>query len=1538
VADFGGDKVFIEVTPSFRGALASIIAESRKWGTDGGKAYKEAFEAQIRGLGSGPGGGGVGPGAAGARQQGNTSGGAYADAFRRRIEAATKALPPVRIGLATSQAESDLRDLRNDLESLSGKTVGVDIDAAAAAAELERIKTQLTGLAANSPDIRVRVDAAASIAQLAALQAEIKRLDGQDVDIDVDTSSAANAIRRLNQTLDGASINTYSGRLLLLGSAGAALAPAIVPAAAAAAVAIVGIGAAISAALAGVGVLALGLSGIGEAVSAMGKAQTEASKNAVKASQQQSGAASTAANSARQIESAEASLANTRATNAASAQRSAQAVADAQASVAEATEDGAKRIRDAQQAAAEAAEDGAQRVADAEEALTRVIDDNSRRISDARRAVADATARATDTIQSALTRYASAERSLADAQDSALRAQESLNDARRQAAVDAEDLALDVVSAGLRQRDAALGVEAAQLRLNETLADPEATDLQKRQARLAYEQQVQQLAEIGVRYKRLQAEKAASDKAGIDGSDRVIDAQERVSDAAQKQVDAQAALATAAAGVADARADAAQSVADAEERLTRTVQDASLAQSDATRRVRDAFAEAGEAQGEAASRLAEVTAEAAQSRTEAEQGVADALTAQAEQQRQAAFSVEQAQRSLQGAYASSAAGGAAAFVGATAGADALAESMGKLSPAGQTFATFLFDILPQLKELKAAAEAGLLPGLQTAIETLLPSIPALSGFIGELGGVLGDLAISAAEALTGPAFADFFDYMSREGGDILTKTAEGFGGILLGVANLMVAFEPLTDIFITGFANMGESFANWADDLQGNESFQGFVDYFKENLPVLQEFFGRLGDAIVTIIESMAPMGPVVLEIVGGILAFVAALPPGVLQAIVLSVVGIVGALTVLGPIIAFVASVAAGLAGGLGIVGAVIAALGGPVTLIIVGVVALGAALVAAYQHSETFRDIVKGVVSFFTDTVGPALSRFFDFIVEYVTVIVPTAFNVGVAYIKDKWSQLTGILDAVWQLVISKVLLPIATYVTVTIPTWFVTAVNLVRAAWAVLETAIGAVWNAVVSNVLAPIATYVTVTIPGWFTTAVALVRTAWAVIGTAIGGVWSGVQASVFEPIRSFIIDTVPGWFRTGVDAIRTVWSLIQDAAKNPVKFVVETVFNNGIRPAFNRLARIVPGIDEIEPFTLPKGFARGGILPGSSSWRDGDDQLRPMRRGEGVAVSEAMVVPEARQQLLTWNRIAMQGGPSAVQAYMRAGGSPGFATGGIVGRATDAITSGASKLRELIGDPAGVFRKIIEDLIGDVPGGSKGIGKVIAGIPGQLVNGLAGVLSNAIGKDDDGATGSLPTPPSGSGSGSAWQAQVVRAMFPSAQITSGFRPGSITASGNLSYHARGRAVDIAPPNMGIFNGLAAAFPNTAELIYSPAGARQLKNGKSHVYTGAVKQMHYNHVHWAYDQGGYLPPGVTQVYNGTGKPEPVFTSQQFADMRAAGAGGLGGKSSALLMEQNAILRAQNGLLEQQAGVMSDAVRSGFREQASAVRSMQRSGVRS
>ena len=115
------------------------------------------------------------------------------------------------------------------------------------------------------------------------------------------------------------------------------------------------------------------------------------------------------------------------------------------------------------------------------------------------------------------------------------------------------------------------------------------------------------------------------------------------------------------------------------------------------------------------------------------------------------------------------------------------------------------------------------------------------------------------------------------------------------------------------------------------------------------------------------------------------------------------------------------------------------------------------------------------------------------------------------------------------------------------------------------------------------------------------------------------------------------------------------------------------------------------------------------------------------------------------------------------------------------------------------------------------------------------------------TGKLPGLGGYAGGGMVYQkmADWLRKNMPGTTITSSYRPGSITASGNRSNHAFGRALDIVPATMDTFNRLRSAWPNSSELIFSPAGGRQLKHGKPYTYGEPVKSMHYDHVHWAMD---------------------------------------------------------------------------------------------
>lgn len=135
-------------------------------------------------------------------------------------------------------------------------------------------------------------------------------------------------------------------------------------------------------------------------------------------------------------------------------------------------------------------------------------------------------------------------------------------------------------------------------------------------------------------------------------------------------------------------------------------------------------------------------------------------------------------------------------------------------------------------------------------------------------------------------------------------------------------------------------------------------------------------------------------------------------------------------------------------------------------------------------------------------------------------------------------------------------------------------------------------------------------------------------------------------------------------------------------------------------------------------------------------------------------------------------------------------------------------------------------------------------------------------------------PNSGGMGVARMMAVLRQAFPGLPLISGYRPGSITSTGNRSYHSMGRAVDL-PPRADVFNWISQRYGRgTKELIYTPMGGRQIKNGKPHVFSGGtIQQDHYDHVHWAYDNGGLIKPDTPYI-NKTGASELALNAAQGA----------------------------------------------------------------
>lgn len=171
---------------------------------------------------------------------------------------------------------------------------------------------------------------------------------------------------------------------------------------------------------------------------------------------------------------------------------------------------------------------------------------------------------------------------------------------------------------------------------------------------------------------------------------------------------------------------------------------------------------------------------------------------------------------------------------------------------------------------------------------------------------------------------------------------------------------------------------------------------------------------------------------------------------------------------------------------------------------------------------------------------------------------------------------------------------------------------------------------------------------------VIKPAWDGLGKGIQWVADNVVKKAFKGLQN-ALDTLKGWFDKTVDAIGKTWDKIKELTKKPIEFVVNTVYNNGIRKAWNSIGKLVslPELPEHK-------FARGGILPGYTPGRDPYTFVEP-RTGMTIGLSggEAVIRPEATRVLgEDWvdgvNAAARLGGSQGVRKYLG-----GFANGGII---------------------------------------------------------------------------------------------------------------------------------------------------------------------------------------------------------------------------------------------------------------------------------------
>ena len=342
------------------------------------------------------------------------------------------------------------------------------------------------------------------------------------------------------------------------------------------------------------------------------------------------------------------------------------------------------------------------------------------------------------------------------------------------------------------------------------------------------------------------------------------------------------------------------------------------------------------------------------------------------------------------------------------------------------------------------------------------------------------------------------------------------------------------------------------------------------------------------------------------------------------------------------------------------------PIMLAVLAIGALVAAVVIAYRNSETFRNIVQAawegiktaisaVASWFTGTAWPAIKGVFTAIANvaiwlWQSVITP-AFNAIKTVIGVWW---TGV-----QAYFNVAMTAIRSLASVVMWLWN----NVIKPAFKGIGQIISWAWNNVIKPAWDGIKLGIEVIgkVIKWVWENV--IKPAWDALGTGIKWVWENVIKVAFNALKTGI-EGVGSFFSKIAKGIGTAWGKIKEAAAVPIRFVVGTVWNKGIRAVWDKLDNFLP-IPKAPPESSI-GFAVGGAVPFGNGAKRGKDSVRAMLMpGEHVWDTDDVSRAGGQRTMYGMRERVMSGEPFA---WSPTGGlgdlgegaiSKAFATGGEV---------------------------------------------------------------------------------------------------------------------------------------------------------------------------------------------------------------------------------------------------------------------------------------
>lgn len=788
-----------------------------------------------------------------------------------------------------------------------------------------------------------------------------------------------------------------------------------------------------------------------------------------------------------------------------------------------------------------------------------------------------------------------------------------------------------------------------------------------------------------------------------------------------------------------------------------------------------------------------------------------------------------------------------------------------------------------------------MPIFTRGIEFIRSLLPKLTPIVKDVSREVGYFMTSLGGGQAGQVFREFGKNVTESGAGQLRNFLKIIRNVAVGFVGLLNAFMPTAAGVSGGLTRLTGKFANFGATLGKSKGFQDFIDNAKSSLPGLVATFSHLATIAVQAVKSLGPLAGISLKIAEAFASLLAALPPPVLQLMVQAIVLTNAALKVYA-----VYSAAAAAATWLfsTATGESNFMMGIHNLLVLKDIIAMKAMLV--------WQALVTAATWAWT-TATTAFSVALNTTGIPLIIIGIAALTAGIIYIATKTTWFQTAWKYTWNAI--KVA---ALYVWhVLEPVWegIVTGFHAVMAAASAVLDWLKKWWPLVVALITGPVGAAIIIVVRHWDTITKALGIAFNAVVGffKAIGGRILSAFGDVASLLYNKGKDIITGLIRGQVVVAKTLGAWFNEHLIRPVinffSPAVQWLYDKGkliitglIRGAA-AIARTVGGWFRSNILNPVVGFFSrvGGWL-----YDKGRDLITGLIRGQAAIA----------RSLASWFRNNVIS--PVVGFFSRAGGWLYDKGKSLI----SGLLKGAGAGLSQIGKWAKTVFKAVVGAIKHVFG-IKSPSTVMAGLGGHMMAGLlrgllrgSAVLGSVVKKifsnPLSAARGLIKAGVNVTGFIGKGAAALAAKLFGAVGIGGGTPAGSAqryatSALGRYGWNQsqfpalkalwngesgwRWNALNKSSGAYGIPQSLPASKMASAGADWKTNAATQINWGLSYIKSrygspaAAYNAWLARSPHW-YDQGGWLPPGLSLAMNGTGRPERIRTAAQES---ALGSGG-------------------------------------------------------